>query len=240
MSDFLKGASFMLQGAKLLLHPKLRMLILIPFVVNFMLLLGIGWLLIEQLHSFFSWFESSIPSYLNWLNWLLWPLAILMVLFTLGGLFSTIINFISAPFNDKLCERVSVLLNHAHKEDTKSTLTQQCLRSFKRETCKVKYSIPRLILGFSLFFIPVIGQTLAPILWFLLGAWLVSIEYNDYFHDNQERSFKESLQTMNQHKLLHLGFGTTVMWGSMIPFLNLIVMPTAVCGATAMCLYLHE
>ena len=62
-------------------------------------------------------------------------------------------------------------------------------RTFGREWTKLKYYLPKAIGCLILFLIPVVGQTLAPVLWFLLSAWMMAIQYVDYPFDNHKIGF---------------------------------------------------
>ena len=104
-------------------------------------------------------------------------------------------------------------------------------RTLSREFTKLAYYLPRAIGFLIIFFIlPVIGQ----VIWFLFTAWMMAIQYCDYPFDNHKISFnkmKKQLLTQRKDSLL---FGITVTFFSMIPIVNLVVMPVAICGATSM------
>ena len=89
----------------------------------------------------------------------------------------------------------------------------------------ILWSIPFLIM---LFVIPIIG----PIIWFLFTAWMMSLEYMDYPMGNHKLKFSEQRALQSRQRLFSLGFGGVTMGASMIPFVNFIVMPTAVIAAT--------
>lgn len=56
----------------------------------------------------------------------------------------------------------------------------------KREWQKLAWYLPRAIVLLILYFIPGIGQTVAPVLWFLFSAWMLAIQYCDYPFDNHK------------------------------------------------------
>ena len=85
-----------------------------------------------------------------------------------------------------------------------------------------------------LFLIPVVGQTLAPVLWFLFSAWMMAIQYVDYPFDNHKIDFITMRDALKQRRGKCLSFGALVTLFSAIPVVNLFVMPVAICGATAM------
>jgi CysZ protein len=49
---------------------------------------------------------SHVPDWLQWLNYLLWPVVVISVLLVFGYFFSTIANWIAAPFNGLLAEQL--------------------------------------------------------------------------------------------------------------------------------------
>jgi CysZ protein len=104
----------------------------------------------------------------------------------------------------------------------------------KREWQKFAWYLPRAIVLLLLYFIPGIGQTVAPVLWFLFSAWMLAIQYCDYPFDNHKVPFKEMRTALRTRKVANMQFGALTSLFTMIPFLNLFIMPVAVCGATAM------
>ena len=104
-------------------------------------------------------------------------------------------------------------------------------RTLSREWRKFVYYFPRAI-GFFLimWFLPVIGQ----IIWFLFVAWMMAIQYKDYPFDNHKISFDDMRSILQAHKGLSYSFGITTCIFSMLPLINFIVMPVAICGATAL------
>lgn len=72
------------------------------------------------------------------------------------------------------------------------------------------------------------------ILWFAFGAWMMAIQYNDFPFDNHKISFSAMKSSLKQDKWNNLQFGMVINIFTMIPILNLVIMPVAICGATAM------
>jgi CysZ protein len=58
------------------------------------------------------------------------------------------------------------------------------------------------------------------------------VQYKDYAFDNHKVSFTQMKSDLKSKQGLSYGFGFAVMLLTAIPFINLIVMPVAVCGAT--------
>ena len=77
-----------------------------------------------------------------------------------------------------------------------------------------------------------ISNPAAPVLWFGLGTWMMALQYGDYPMDNHRYSLAQVKRELRREPLTSLGFGAAVMLGSMVPVLNFLIMPAAVCGAT--------
>ncbi len=79
---------------------------------------GAFWWLFTQLDVWIPTFMSYVPDWLQWLSYLLWPLAVISVLLVFGYSFSTIANWIAAPFNGLLAEQLEARLTGATPPDT--------------------------------------------------------------------------------------------------------------------------
>lgn len=104
-------------------------------------------------------------------------------------------------------------------------------RSIKRQLQFIIYYIPRAILALVLFFIPGVQVAAGP-LWFLFNGWMMTVQYMDYPMDNHRISFKDMRNLLSQKRIVNLSFGSIVMFATMIPVVNFVVMPAAVIGAT--------
>ena len=62
----------------------------------------------------------------------------------------------------------------------------------------------------------------------------MAIQYCDFPFDNHKVPFNDMKFALSQTKGTSYTFGATVTLFSMIPIVNFIVMPVAICGATAM------
>ena len=71
-----------------------------------------------------------------------------------------------------------------------------------------------------------------PLAWFLLGAWMMSLQFVDYPMDNHRLPFRDVRDACAARRLSTTGFGGAVAFFTGIPLLNLVVIPAAVIGAT--------
>ncbi|PMG40033.1 sulfate transporter CysZ [Shewanella sp. 10N.286.52.B9] len=229
------GVNYFMDGFKLIKQPGLRTFVFIPLMVNLVLFSTVIYFAIGKLDEMFAWMNGQIPEYLTWLNFFLWPLAVVSLLVVMSFIFSSVMNWIAAPFNGLLAEKVEMhLTGKSLNSGTTVDLIKDLPRIMGREWTKLKYYLPRALLFLLLFIVPVVGQTAAPVLWFLFSAWMMAIQYCDFPFDNHKVPFDDMKFALNQTKGTSYTFGATVTLFSMIPIVNFIVMPVAICGATAM------
>lgn len=231
----LRGAGYLLRGLRMLPDPSIRHFVIIPLLVNILLFGGAIWLLLEQFGVWVDYLINQLLpdwEWLEFLHYLLWPLLALLVLVLVYYSFTIVANFIAAPFNGFLAEKVERQLRGvAVGDEGWKALLAMVPRTLQRELAKLAYYLPRVLLLLVLTFIPVIGL-LSPLFWFLFGAWMMSIQYCDYPMDNNRVSFAQMKQLLKSERLTAVGFGGLIQVGMMIPLLNLVLMPAAVVGAT--------
>ncbi|MPW27686.1 sulfate transporter CysZ [Agarivorans sp. B2Z047] len=228
------GISYIAQGFSLITQPGLRLFVMIPLIANILLFGAAFFFLYQQLGTWVQQIVDYLPSWLDWLSWLIWPTAIIAILMVFGFTFSIIGNWIAAPFNGLLAEKVEMHLSGKKVDDMSIVeLIKDLPRIFSRELQKLWYWLPKALGLLLLFLIPAIGQTIAPVLWFLFCAWMMCIQYIDYPFDNHRIPFATMRDQLKQDRIRNSGFGAIVLFFSTVPLLNLIIMPVAVCGATA-------
>ncbi len=231
----ISGIHYFAQGWRLISRPGIRRFVILPLLVNILLMGGAFWWLFNQIGHWIPQLMSHIPSWLQWLSYLLWPVIVLSILLVFSYLFSTIANIIAAPFSGLLAEQLEASLTGKLLPDAGLWgIVKDLPRIMAREWQKLAYYLPRALGLLVLYFIPGIGQTVAPVLWFMFSAWMLSIQYCDYPFDNHKVSFQKMRSSLRQDKIDNLQFGALVSLFTMIPFLNLVILPVAVCGATAM------
>lgn len=231
-NQFAAGLGYFVAGWRLLAQRQLLPFVILPVVINSVLMIGLIWLFFANIGT---WLEAMLPSYLEWLSVVLIPLLFIMLLVLFYFTFTMLANFIAAPFNALLAEKVEQqLTGEKLTEMGIAALLADLPRMLKREWQKILYSLPRLVALFLLGFVPVLGQTVVPLLTFAFGAWLLAIQYCDYPFDNHKISFARMRNALAQQKVMNFTFGSLVSLFTMIPLLNLVVMPVAVCGASVM------
>jgi len=229
----LLGASCLLRGLRLLAAPGLRRFVLLPLLINIvvfslLIVLAAGWFdgLVAQ-------FLPQLPEWLAWLGWLLWLLFALTAALLLFFTFTLVANLIGAPFNGLLAEAVErrETGRRASGDEGLGAALKQAPGALVDELRKLAWFALRAAPLLLLFLIPGLNL-LAPLLWILFSAWILLMEYADYPLGNHGLSFADQRRLLARHRLTGLGFGGSVLLATIVPLLNLVVMPAAVIGAT--------
>lgn len=230
------GASYFLQGFELIRTKGLKRFVLVPLFINIILFATAFYFVIGYIQLGVDYVIGFIPDFLGWLKegliYFLWPVAVISVLLIFALLFGTLANWIAAPFNGLLSEKVERhLLQQDMGDEGLLDAFKDIPRTLGRELSKLIYFVPR-ALGFLLLFfiLPLIGQ----VLWFLFNAWMMAVQYCDYPFDNHKIGFRPMRNQLLEEKSSCFGFGIMVSLLSLVPIVNFVVMPVAICGATAM------
>tara|TARA_B110000285_G_scaffold203002_1_gene238754 strand:+ start:1937 stop:2677 length:741 start_codon:yes stop_codon:yes gene_type:complete len=235
-----KGFGYILQGARLLLHPGLRLFVLLPLLVNIiMFALGLV-VLISFVGGWMGGVVAWLPEWMSGITSFLWFLFVIFFGMAVFFSFNLLANFIAAPLNGLLAEKVQLhLIGQDLGAANLGSIVTSIPRSVGREISKLTYYLPRIVLLLVLTLIPGLN-VVAPWLWILFSAWMMAIQYVDYPMDNNGVSFQKMKRGLSQQRLLHLGFGGGVSLLLMVPVVNFFAMPIAVAGATALYVNEHE
>lgn len=223
----------MVRGAKMLTHKKLRLFVIIPLTINILIfgsLIGVGYSYLDsKIDSIMAW----VPSWLSFIEWIIWPLIVLVFSLITGYLFTALALLIASPFNALLAEKAEELIT-GRPVDSLEGLGPALLaipRGVVRELLKLLYYLPMFLFVLIMTFLPVINAV-SPILWFVLGAWMMSLQFVDYPMDNHQLSFSDVKEAVRSRRMSSMGFGGVVALFASVPIVNFFVVPSAVVGAT--------
>ncbi|MFV0130048.1 EI24 domain-containing protein [Streptomyces sp. HMX112] len=87
---------------------------------------------------------------------------------------------------------------------------------------------------FALGFIPVIGQTVVPVIGFCVSGFFLAEELTAVALQRRGVELRERLALLRGRRLLTLGFGVPLTLAFLVPFVAVFLMPGAVAGATLM------
>ena len=230
MKSVSRGATYALAGFRLVLRPRLRRFVVIPLLVNIVLFIGGGILLVGWIDQLSVALVEWLPDWLDWLSYLLWPIFLVIFLGLVLFGFSALANLVGAPFNGVLSERCATLLGGTPFTANRP-LWAEVVVALQGELHKLGYYLLRALPLAVLSLIPGVGL-LASMLLLLLTVWMLGLGYLDYPLGNAGFAFKQQRKILARRRMLVLGFGATVFVLTLIPGVNFLVMPAAVCGAT--------
>ena len=206
------GIDYFFDGFSLIKRPEARLFVIIPMLTN-ILLFGVAfYFLFGQITPLIDWVNGVMPDWLSWLQdalaFIIWPLAVITILAFSAFIFGTLANWIAAPFNGLLAERIELLLTGEPIPDQGvMAILKDVPRTIAREFAKLRYYLPRAVVFLLVFLLlPVIGQ----VIWFLSTAWMMAVQYCDYPFDNHKIAFKDMRKQLELRKKDSFLFGITV------------------------------
>jgi CysZ protein len=138
---------------------------------------------------------------------------------------------IGDPFYEVISQRVEDQLGGAP-----GTADVPWLTSFRRNAAdsirlillSLSVSVPLLVAGF----VPVVGQTVVPVLDAVIGGWLLAVELTGVPFNRRGLRLADRRRILRAHRPLALGFGIPVFLLLLVPFAAILVVPAAVVGGT--------
>jgi len=231
---------YLLRGLRLLLAPGVKRYVLIPFLINVAVFGVLGWWLSGAIGDWLAPHDpyadsTAVAQALSWFWIVLSVLVMIAFWLALAWVYTLVANILAAPFNGLLAERVEAHLTGRPPPPGGSvaTLLREIPRTLASEASRIVYLVVRLVPLLLLQFMPVVNVA-APFLLFGFGAWVFALEYLDYPMGNHGARFADVRRQAGTRRMTALGFGAPVALVSAVPLLNLIVMPAAVAGATAL------
>lgn len=219
----------------MLTHSSLRLFVIIPLIINITIFASFIGFTVSYLDGLLSGWLDAIPQWLDFIQWLIWPVIAITLSLITGYAFTSIALLIASPFNALLAEKAEELITGRQVEALEglSAAIVAVPRGIIREVLKFVYYIPLFLLVLVLSFIPPINAA-APVLWFVLGAWMMSLQFLDYPMDNHQLRFADVKEAASSRRMTSMGFGGAVALCASIPVVNFFVIPSAVVGATLM------
>ena len=85
---------------------------------------------------------------------------------------------------------------------------------------------------FACGFIPVVGQTVVPVVGALFAGWFLALELTGYAFDARGLRLRDRRRVLGASRARTVGFGVACYLLFLVPFAAIVVMPSAVAGAT--------
>jgi CysZ protein len=234
--NFLTGAGFLGQGLRMWISaPKLMLIGAVPaLIVAVFYLAGIVVLLLN-FDVVTAW---ATPFAENWdepfrtatrvaATIALLGIAILLVVYT----FTALTLAVGDTFYERIWRSVEKRLGGA-PPDPDVSLWRSLARSVGEA---LRLLVVTALIGVTLFacgFIPVIGQTVVPVLGALVGGWFLTLELTGFAFSARGLSLRDRRRMLGARRARTLGFGVLTYLLFLLPLGAVVVMPAAVAGAT--------
>ncbi|MEZ5557308.1 MAG: sulfate transporter CysZ [Pseudomonadales bacterium] len=234
----LDGARLFLAGARAVREPGMGRYTWPPLLVSAAIVIsGLG-VAFSRIDDLVVWVSAQLPGWLDFLTLILEPLLYLLGMLMGAWLFAFVAVLVGSPFLGML----SAAVERRHGEPSAPApagFWAALAGTFARELRKLGYHLPRLLAVLLLSLLPVIN-TVAPLIWFLFGAWTLAVEFADYPAENRARPFRETLTLLRQHRAAAMGYGVCATAALSIPLVNFLFVPAVCAGGTLLWLRIRD
>jgi CysZ protein len=145
--------------------------------------------------------------------------------------FTAVTLLIGDPFYEKISELVEDRFGgvpDAVEIVWWRSLRRSLVDSLRLIGLSVLIGLPLFVLGF----IPVIGQTVVPVLAATVAGWILAVELTGVPFQRRGRRLADRRRALRAHRPMALGFGVAVFGCFLIPLGAVLLMPAAVAGGT--------
>lgn len=234
MRDFFTGVRLFGRGLTTLLRaPRLLLLGMLPAVLTALLLLGgmvalVYW--IDDLAAWVTPFADSWAAGLRSAVRVAAGVALVAAVLVVGVLsFSALTLAVGGPFYELIAEKVEDELGGPPVEVELPWWRMLWLGvrdGLLLVLRSLLFTIPLLVAGF----IPVVGQTVVPVLLALVTAWFLALELVAVPFYRRGLDLRQRRAVLAKRRALALGLGLPASLLCMIPLAAIVVMPVAFAG----------
>ncbi|MFC4531959.1 EI24 domain-containing protein [Sphaerisporangium dianthi] len=238
IGGFADGIGYFFQGLGWVArHPRQWLFGLIPALISMVLYIVALVLLGNYAGDLASW---ATPFAGDWEPVLRDTLRFLLGLVAFAlGLVLAVVTFTAAtlaigePFYEKLSERVEEDMGGG-VESADIPLWRSIIRSVRDSLITLAYVLMFTIPLFVLGFVPVVGQTVVPVLGAAVSGFFLTVELTALAMERRGLARKQRFAVLRGDRAPTLGFGVLVFLIFLIPLGAVVAMPAAVAGATIM------
>jgi CysZ protein len=235
VGQFLTGIGLLLRGLRLYVRsPRLVLLGIVPALISALLFVAAFGMLI--------WFVDDLAALVtpfadDWSSQLRQVFRILVGLALLGlGALLAVVTFtaVTLVIGDPFYEKISEQVEHRYG-GTPDQVDVPLWRSLRRSIVdSARLVAVSVLVGIPLFFaglIPLVGQTVVPVIGALVGGWLLAVELVGAPFYRRGLRLADRRRTLRANRPMALGFGVAVFVCFLIPLGAVLIMPAAVAGA---------
>ncbi|GLW13213.1 membrane protein [Microtetraspora sp. NBRC 13810] len=147
--------------------------------------------------------------------------------------FTALTLAIGEPFYEKLSEKVEESYGEA-PSGYDEPLWRSIPRSIRDSLVTLGYVLLFTIPLFALGFVPVVGQTVVPVLGAAVSGFFLTVELTALGLERRGVRRKERFALLRANRATSLGFGVLIFVIFLVPLLSVVAMPAAVAGAAIM------
>jgi CysZ protein len=236
ITELITGAGLLAKGLTMITRrPRLFLLGAIPPAITSVIFTGLLIALITQLDPFTEWLT---PFAEGWDRGLATTLRVLVgTAVVAAAVLLMVISFtaltlaLGSPLYDKLSE--SVEREFGDVPELNETVARGIFRALRQAVALIAVSVLGAVLLLGTGFIPVIGQTIVPVISAVFGGWLLGIELvGPAFERRGLLRLSDRRAAMRAHRLRVLGFAVPTFLLLAIPFAGVVVFPIATAAGT--------
>ncbi|MGP3979779.1 EI24 domain-containing protein [Streptomyces sp. KR80] len=176
-----------------------------------------------------DWSSPWLGLFRGFLTVLLFALGLLLAVIT----FTAVTLLVGQPFYESLSEQVDIAEGGSAPESG-LPLWRELLIS-ARESLSVLARVALYgVLLFALGFLPVVGQTVIPVIGCCISGFFLAEELTAVALQRRRVWLKQRLGLLRGRRMLALGFGVPLVLFFLVPLAAVFLMPGAVAGATLM------
>lgn len=144
--------------------------------------------------------------------------------------FTAVTLAIGEPFYEKLSEQVEEDLGGL-PDGPDQPFWRSFFRSIRDSIITLGYVLMFTIPLFALGFVPVIGQTVVPVLGAMVSGFFLSVELTALAMERRGLARRERFALLRSNMAVALGFGVPLFLAFLVPLASVVLMPAAVAGA---------
>ena len=236
VGELFGGAGLLGRGLRLITRrPRLFLLGAIPPLITSVIFTGLIIALITQLDPAVDWLTPFAD---GWARGLAKAVRVLIGAALVSGAvllmvisFTTLTLALGSPLYDKLSE--SVEGEFGDVPELKESVARGIFRALRQALALIAVSAVGALVLFATGFVPVVGQTVVPVVSAIFGGWMLSIELvGSAFERRGMLRLADRRAAMRRRRLRVVGFAVPTFVLLAIPLAGAVVFPVATAGGT--------
>ncbi len=236
LGELVAGAGLLTRGMSLIVRrPRMFLLGAIPPAITSVIFTGLLIALVTQLEPAVEWLTPFAD---GWVRGLATTVRVLVgTTLVAGAVLLMVISFtvltlaLGSPLYDKLSE--SVEREFGEVPELRENVARGLLRALRQAVTVIAVSIVGALVLFATGFVPVVGQTIVPVLSAIFGGWMLGIELvGAPFERRGMLRLADRRAAMRTRRLRVLGFAVPTFLLLALPFAGIVVFPVATAGGT--------